>query len=101
LGVSAEELLQHPPGGSTAIGAPSAATSVGAMSIKAGGDLERLHVRADRNVIVPSIRWSPLTRSASSSAVFEWVNEVALVRHHQDVGCRVSTEPPLKISSRL
>ena len=52
----------------------SAATNVGAMSISAGGDSKGFTF-GPTATIVPSIRWSPLTQSASSSAVFECVSE--------------------------
>ncbi len=60
--------------GFTAVGASSAATSVGAMSISAG-------VRSNgftfgpTATITPSMRWSPLTQSASSIALLACVSE--------------------------
>ena len=53
------------PVGLTAVGASSAATIVGAMSISAGG-CSNGFTFGPTATIVPSIRWSPLTQSASS-----------------------------------
>ena len=62
------------PEGFTAVGASSAATSVGAMSISAGVCSNGLTL-GPTATIVPSMRWSPLTQSASSIAAFACVRE--------------------------
>ena len=72
------------PVGLTAAGASSAATSVGAMSISAGG-VSKGFTFGPTATIVPSMRWSPLTQSASSIRGLRVRQRVALGGHHQDV----------------
>ena len=65
--------------GFTAVGASSAATSVGAMSISAGV-CSNGFTFGPTATIVPSMRWSPLTQSASSMRGLRVGQRVALGR---------------------